>query len=82
MQSMALNHATFTPDPPPPPCTLQVLKLHISNVFCDLACANVGPIWLKIALNHLFEHPKWSRNDFGKKFLTTFGPIGDPVTLP
>ena len=31
-----------------------------------LAWASMGQIQLKIALNHLFEHPKWSRNNFGK----------------
>ena len=31
--------------------------------FWDLAWDNVGQILLKIALDHLFEHPKWSRNN-------------------
>ena len=33
---------------------------------------SLGPRWLKIASNHLFEHAKRSRNNFGKK-KTTFG---------
>ena len=40
---------------------------------------NMGQRWLKIALNHLFEHPKWSGNNFGKNhFSTTIGPTDDP----
>ena len=38
----------------------------------------MGQLRLKIASNHLFEHPKWSRNNFEEKsFLTTFGPTSD-----
>ena len=32
----------------------------------ELACANMGQRWLKMALNHLFEHRKWSTSNFGK----------------
>ena len=42
-----------------------------------------GPDGLKTGQKHLFEHPKWSRNIFGK---IDFGPFSDPqvtpVTLP
>ena len=41
--------------------------------FWELAWANMRHKWLKIAVNHLFEHPKWSGNSLGKSFLTTFG---------
>ena len=33
---------------------------------------------LKKGLKHLFEHPKWSRNQFEKTFCTIFGPTDDP----
>ena len=33
--------------------------------FGELALANMGQIWLKIAFNY-FEHPNWSRNNFEK----------------
>ena len=36
------------------------------KAFWELAWANMGQKWLKIALGHLFEDPKWSRNNFGK----------------
>ena len=29
------------------------------KAFWELAWANMGQIWLKMALNHLFEHRKW-----------------------
>ena len=29
-------------------------------------------MWLKMALNHLFEHPMWSRNTFGKIIFNHF----------
>ena len=29
-------------------------------------------VWLKIGLNHLFEHPKWSRNNFEKLVFVHF----------
>ena len=38
----------------------------------------MGQKWLKIASNHLFEHPKRSWNNFGKKtLLITFGPTSE-----
>ena len=39
--------------------------------FWELATVNMGEIWLKIALNCLFEHSEWSGNNFGK---TAFDP--------
>ena len=53
-------------------CTVSPKIAH-SKAFLELAWAHVGPRWLKIALNYLFEHPKRSKNNLGK-FLTTFGP--------
>ena len=39
----------------------------------------MGQTWLKIALNHLSEHPKWSQEQLSKELsLTPFGPTGDP----
>ena len=47
--------------------------------FWDFAWANIGQKWLKIALNHLFEHPEWSRNNFGQNH---FSPLLDPHVTP
>ena len=38
----------------------------------------MGHHGLKTGLKHLFEHPKWSRNQFEKKICTIFGPTYDP----
>ena len=50
--------------------------------FWDVAWATMGQQWLEIALNHLFEHPKWSRNKFGKNLGPFLDPPVTPVTLP
>ena len=42
-------------------------KIAHFKAFLELAWAHVGPRWLKMALNHLSELSKWSRNNFGKK---------------
>ena len=56
MQSMALKQSTFPLDPPI--CIVAPKTAHF-KAFWDVH----GPIWawLKIALSHLFGHPKWSR---------------------
>ena len=33
-------------------------------------------------LNNLFEHPKWSRNNFGKKLFFAPGTLVDPPLAP
>ena len=33
------------------------------KAFWEVAWANMGRKWLKAAFSHLFEHPKWSRNN-------------------
>ena len=63
---MAFKHSTFPPDPPPPPVRTAGPKIAHFKGFWELAWANMHQIRLKIALNHLFEHPQWSRNNFGK----------------
>ena len=40
-----------------------------------VALANMGQRPLETARNHLFEHPKWSRNNLGQNL---FGPLFDP----
>ena len=52
--------------PRTPLCCIVNPKIAHFKGFFGLAWAHAGPRWLKIALNHLFEHPKWSRNNFGK----------------
>ena len=55
---------------PGPPCIppghrragLLVPKLPISRFFLNFH----GQEWLKTALNHLFGHSKWSRNNYGR----------------
>ena len=47
--------------------------------FGGLAWAHVGPRWLKIALNHLFELRKWSKNNLGKNHIR---PLLDPQVTP
>ena len=37
---------------------------------------------LKTALKHLFEHPKWSRNKFGKNEFFRPGDPGGPTVGP
>ena len=51
--------------PPGPPCTVGP-KIAPFKAFLEIAWANMGQKWVKIALNHLFEHPKGCRNNFGK----------------
>ena len=58
---------------PPDPHVLQCEFLNcLFQGFWELAQANMGQKWLKMALDHLFEHPKWSRNNFGKIFFNHF----------
>ena len=47
-------------------------KIAHIKVFWELAWASMRQIWLKIALNHLFEHPKWHRKNFTKKSFDHF----------
>ena len=54
---MAFKHSAFPPDPPPPLHIVSPKNAHFKG-FWKLAWVNMGQIWLKIALNHLFEHPK------------------------
>ena len=60
-------------------------KAHFQG-FLELWSVITGHHGLKTGQKHLFEHPKWSRNKFGKN---DFGPFLDlqmtpmtPVTLP
>ena len=57
-------------------------KAHFQGLL-DLCSVITGQHGLKTGQKHLFEHPKWSRNKFGKN---NFGPFLDPqmthVTLP
>ena len=51
----------FIRNPPPPPraplcCNVSPKVAHF-EAFCEIASAKMGQKWLKIALNHLFEHP-------------------------
>ena len=67
-QSVAFKHSTFPPGPP----SVRILNdgpqvAHFKGSW-DLAWANMGQIRLKIALDNLFEHPRRSRNGFGKLF--------------
>ena len=76
-------HGIQMQTPPPPLYELTVLSCTLAHFkgFWDFAWANMGQIRLKIALNHLFEHPEWSRSNFRKKiFLTILGPSCDPST--
>ena len=63
-------------------CTISPKIVEFKASF-QLARAHVGPTWLKMALNHSFEHPKWCRNTFKKNhFGQLLDPQGTPVTLP
>ena len=58
-----------------------ILPISIAHfkAFSDFAWVNMHQRWLKIALNHLFEHQKWITHTFGEKSCsTTFGPTCDP----
>ena len=35
-----------------------------------------------MAQKHLFEHPKWSRNNFGKNLFFALGTVVDPPLAP
>ena len=35
-----------------------------------------------MAQKHLFEHPKWSRNNFGKNNFFALGTLVDPPLVP
>ena len=54
---MAFKHGTF---PPSPDVRIIGPKIAHSKGFWELAWANMDQIWVKIALDHLFEHPKRS----------------------
>ena len=71
MLFMASKHSTFPPDPPPPDAPSNAKIAHLKG-FWELASANTGFRWLKIASDQLFEHPKWSRNNFEKKSFDHF----------
>ena len=60
-----------SPPPPPSYCNVNPKIAHL-QAFWELAWAKMGQKWVKIALNHLFEHPKWCRNNFGKIILDHF----------
>ena len=62
---------TLLPHPPPP-------VLHYQSPNCPFAWAHMGLRWLQIAFNHLFEHPKRCRNNFGRNH---FGPLLDPPVM-
>ena len=44
--------------------------------------AQNAPPGLKTAYEHLFEHPKWSRNNFGKNLFFALGTLVDPPLAP
>ena len=48
------------------PQSIGPLRDASKRCFGELAWANMGQIWLKITLNHLFEHPniKFGKNHF------------------
>ena len=82
MHGIQTQHITRGP-PPPPALRIVGSKIALFISFGAFAWANMGQIWLKIASNHLFEHPKWSRNKFGKNhFRPLLDPQVTPVTLP
>ena len=45
-----------------------ILPISIAHfkAFWELAWASMGQRWLKMALNHLFEHQKWLTNNVRK----------------
>ena len=54
---------------------LLVPKRPIFKAFWDFPWPKTRHHGLKMAPKHLFEHPKWSRNNFGKKnFFSPWGP--------
>ena len=58
-------------------------KIALYKPFWEIAWANMRQKWVKISLNHLFEHLKWCRNNFGKNlFGLILDPQVTPVTLP
>ena len=44
--------------------------------------AQNAPPWAQTARKHLFEHPKWSRNKFGKYLFFAPGTLVDPLLAP
>ena len=52
-------------------CTVSPKIAHFKALW-ELALAHVDPRWLKIALNHLFELLKLSRNNFEKNHFHHF----------
>ena len=71
---MAFKQNT-SPRSAPLPIHIVGPKIAHFKAFWELAWANMDQIWLKIASNRLFEHPKLSKNNFGKNH---FGPLLDP----
>ena len=71
----SLKRQDLRPPPRPgPPCIppghrragLLVPKLPIPRFFLEFSWASMSQEWLKTALNHLFGHSKWSRNNYGR----------------
>ena len=63
-------------DSPPPPFRPQ---MPLVKAFWELSWDDTGPKWVKIASNHLFQHPEWFRNKFGKNH---FRPLFDLRMTP
>ena len=81
-RSSVASLAGKTSPPPYPPRTPPVRSVGPKKGVWELAWANMGQGWLKIPLNHLLEHPRWFRNNFGNNhFLPLLNPHPTPVTL-
>ena len=61
---------------------LLVPKRPIFKVFWDFPWPKTRHHGLKTAQKHLFEHPKWSRNNFGKNHFFRPGDPGGPTFGP
>ena len=57
-------------------------KRPIFKAFWDFPWPKTRHHGLKTALKHLFEHPKWSRNNFGKNLFFRPGDPGAPTVGP
>ena len=59
-----------------------VAKQPIFKAFWDFPWPKTRHQSLKTGQKHLFEHPKWSRNNFGKNHLFRPGDLGGPTFGP
>ena len=58
------------------------LKRPLFKAFCDFPWAKTCHHELKTGEKHLFEHPKWFRNNFGKNDFFRPGDPGGPTVGP